>query len=161
MIIIYNSHDMRLDISCAAAWRRSAKQRWVAVGRLADDNRRKGMYSTDAGHTFLTVRLARVWSHMSDNGVSKGVPFGTRPCLQGLVCYACPLTGGKIRVAAIWAATRIRATGKRGGIFERSARNSRLVFSEEDGHTALVSRPRLHWLINLNNHELQRFLMLY
>jgi len=80
------------------AWRRGVgvqNSDGFASGRRADENRKKVMFRTDAGHHFFSVV----------RGIPKGAaaPFGARPCLQGLVCYACPPAGVRNRDAAIWA----------------------------------------------------------
>ena len=100
-------------------------------------NRQKGMSQAEAVTYFFAVCV----------GESKGgePPFGTRPCLQGLVCYACSPTGVKKS-----------ATGSGWHFFERQENGKELcrlcrqipdVFGAVDRHITLVLR--LAFVLNI------------
>jgi len=72
----------------------------------------------DGLHRFLFCIYHKMGIHFMIYGVSKGHPFGTQPCLQGVVCYTW-WHGWREDVYWHLVETHFWAAGKRKGFCER------------------------------------------
>ena len=97
-----------------------------------------GRRNADCGHT------------TTKPGVSKGghgLPFGTRPCLQGVVCYTC-WRGCRCKRGAVRYAPRLHRQENGLGFCDREGTKSLSVFRERRQvykPSSLVPRPPQGW----------------